>query len=351
MQYQQTKKMYMKNIVGLVLSFIFSITVVFAQQNTVANLIAEGVKLHDRGDYSGAIEKYKQALKIDKNSQQANYELASTYYAYKKFDESLTYCNKVIAANNGYVDQAYILKGSILDESGKHTQALKTYKEGIKKYTNNSLLYYNLALTAFNLKEYKDADNALMKGLKINPSHASSHLLLGYSMSVQGNRIKSILALGNFLMLEPTGKRAESALALYEDELNKHVKNNDSGGVNITVPFSKKDEEFSSADLMLSLMQSSNNNEANKGKSKYELLAENMKSLFSMLGELKKENKGFWWEFYVGFYNALNNAGHTETFCYYINQAKKDNSVYTWLQDNNKKYSDFSNWYISYKRN
>lgn len=340
----------MKKILGLALGFIFCFNALLAQQNAVAGLIAEGVKLHDRGDYSGAIEKYKQALKIDKNSQQANYELASTYFAYKNYNESLTYCNKVIAANNGYVDQAYILKGSILDVTGKHELALKTYKEGIKKFANDSLLYYNLALTAFNLKEYKEADDALMKGLKINPSHASSHLLLGYSMSVQGSRIQSILALSNFLMLEPTGKRAENALSLYEDELKKHVKDNDSGGVTITVPSSKKQTAFSTADFMLSLLQSSNNNEANKGKSKYELLAENMKSLFSMLGELSKENKGFWWDFYVDFYNALNNAGHTEAFCYYISQANKDNLVYTWLQANNKKYMEFSNWYIAYKR-
>ncbi|HQW84863.1 MAG TPA: tetratricopeptide repeat protein, partial [Ferruginibacter sp.] len=273
----------MNKIIGITVWFIFSFTVVIAQQNTVASIIAEGIKLHDRGDYTGAIEKYNQALKIDKHSQQANYELASTYFAYKKYDESLTYCNKVIAANNGYVDQAYILKGSTLDITGKHTLALKTYKEGIKKYANNSLLYYNLALTAFNLKEYKDADDALMKALKLSPAHASSHLLLGYSMSMQGYRIKSILALSNFLMLEPTGKRAESALALFDDELKKNISVKDSTETTITVPVSKKTDAFSSADFMLTLLQSSNNNEANKGKTKYELLSENMKSLFSML--------------------------------------------------------------------
>lgn len=342
--------MYMTKIIGLAVWFTFSFTVVIAQQNTAAEFIAEGIKLHDRGDYTGAIAKYNKALLIDKNSAQANYEMASTYFAYKKYDEAINYCDKVIAANNGYADQAYILKGSAQDVTGKSADALKTYKEGIKKYTNNHLLYYNLALTAFNLKEYKEADEALMKALKLSPAHASSHLLLGYSMSVQGNRVKCILALSNFLMLEPTGKRAESALTLFEDEFKKNVTASDGGAVTITVPDSKKTDEFSTADFMLSLLESSTNNEANKSKTKYELLTEKMKSLFSILGELKKDNKGFWWDFYVDFFNTLDSKGHTEVFCYYISQAKKDNTIYNWLQDNKKKYEAFSFWYISYKR-
>lgn len=75
-----------------------------------------------------------------------------------------------------------------------------------------------------------------------------------------------------------------------------------------------------------------------------------MESLFSMLGELKKDNKGFWWDFYVDFFSTLYSKGHTEAFCYYITQAKKDNTIYNWLQNNKKKYAAFSNWYVSYKR-
>lgn len=76
--------MHINKIILLAVWFTFSFTAVIAQQNTTAEFIAQGIKLHDRGDYTGAIAKYKKALLIDKNSEQSNYELASTYFAYKK---------------------------------------------------------------------------------------------------------------------------------------------------------------------------------------------------------------------------------------------------------------------------
>ena len=115
-----------------------------------------------------------------------------------------------------------MLKGSAQDIQGKAQDAVKTYQEGIGRFLKNHLLYYNLALISFNLKDYKTADESVMKSLKINSAHASSHLLLGYSMSTQGHRVKCILAFSNFLILEPTGKSAVQALDLMEKEFKNH---------------------------------------------------------------------------------------------------------------------------------
>ena len=111
--------------------------------------------MHDKGDYEGAIQFYKKALQSDKNSIQANYELASSYLAIKNYANTLKYADKVIARNLDYVDQAYILKGSALDLMGRKPEAINTYRLALKKYKTNHLLYYNLALTSFNIKNYK----------------------------------------------------------------------------------------------------------------------------------------------------------------------------------------------------
>ncbi len=326
------------------------LTFSFAQSNAASDVIKQGIKLHDKGDFDGAIQLYKTVLQTNSKLPQANYEIASSYFGLKDYENAIKHCNVVIEVNIMYTDQAYILKGSALDLMGKSVDAVKTYKEGISKFPDNYLLYYNLALTSFNLKKYNDVDEALMKALTINPAHASSHLLLGYSMSTQGHRVKSVLALSNFLLIEPTGKRAVSALDFLENEFAKGVKKEDDNSVSITVPIQKKSDAFGTAELMLSLLESSKQTEANKNKSSHESFAENLKSLFNILGELKKDNKGFWWNFYVDFFYTLSNKNHVEALSYYIMQAKNDNTVYTWLQQNKDKYEALADWYSNYKR-
>ena len=328
-----------KNIGFLVLLVSFC-SGVFAQGN---NFITEGIKLHDRGDYTGAIEFYKKALQSDKHSIYATYEMASSYLALKDYTNTLKYANQVIARNLDYVDQAYIVKGSALDLMGKKAEAINTYKLALKKYNKNHLLYYNLALTSFNIKNYKNADDALQKALKLNPLHASSHFLLGLSMITQGKRVQAILALYNFLLLEPKSKRSASALLALEDEW-KNTGKQKAGSKSVPA---EKEDQFSTATLMLDILEAAKNNEANKNKPVITLLAENTNIFFTVLGEAKKDKKGFWWNFYVDYFYTLAGNHHTEALCYYITQSR-DDAYDVWLKDNLPKMEALSEWYIKY---
>ncbi len=337
----------MKKLVVLLICFSYVFQPVFAQEAAIKSLVNQGVKLHDEGEYVDAIVMYKKALVLDKRSALANYEIASSYFAEKNYTNCIKHCNVVIDVNKEFVDQAYILKGSAQDILGKPRDAVSTYKKGLQKYKENYLLYYNLALTSFNLKEYKDAEDALQHSLRLNPSHASSHFLLGLTMLMQEQRVKGILAIYNFLLLEPKSKRTASALQALDEELQKGVKKDGENSVTITIPSNKADDEFSAAELMLGLLESSKSNEANKNKSPQELFVENTHSLFTILGELKKDKKGFWWNFYVDYFYTLADNKHTEAFCHYITQSKGENYT-TWVQDNLPKLEAFSEWYLKY---
>jgi len=326
----------MKKIIGFLPLFILLCSGSFAQEN---NFITEGIKMHDKGDYEGAIEFFKKALQSDKNSIHANYELASSYLALKDYTNALKYADKVITANIDYVDQAYIIKGSALDLSGKPLEAIKTYNLALKKYNKNHSLYYNLALTYFSLKQYKDAEEVLIKALKLNQLHASSHFLLGLSMARRGERVKSILALSNFLLLEPKTKRSASALQTLEDQWKNTAKQKSAGA--------KEEDEFNTGTLMLGILQSANDNEANKNKPVITLFAENTNTIFTILGEEKKDKKGFWWSFYVDYFYTLATKHHTEALCYYITQSK-DDTYDVWLKDNLPKIEALSEWYTKY---
>lgn len=331
----------MKKLIGFLLVALSLCSGVFAQEN---NFITEGIKMHDKGDYEGAIKFFKKALLSDKSSIHANYELASSYLAMKDYANALKYADKVIARNLDYVDQAYILKGSALDLSGRKPEAVNTYKLALKKFKTNHLLYYNLALTSFNLKNYKEAEDALQKALKLNPLHASSHFLLGMSMISQKKRAQAVLALYNFLLLEPKTKRSASALLALEGEW-KNVGKLKAGSKNL--PAEKEEDEFGTATLMMDMLEAAKMNETNKNKPDITLFAGNTNMIFTILGEAKKGKKGFWWNFYVDYFYTLANNHHTEALCYYITQSRGD-TYDVWLKENLSKMEALSEWYTIY---
>jgi len=340
----------MKNLIKAALLISLLGSTAYSQSPELQNFVEQGVRLHDKGDYNGAIEQYKKALLIDDKSPLANYEIGSTYFALTDYQKAMEHADKVIAANTSYLEQAYVLKGTVLDVMGKPDEAIKVYNEAIKSFPNKYLPYYNLAVTSYSIKEYKNAEEALKKSVTLNPSHASSHLLMGYTMDAQNSRTKSLLAVYNFLLLEPKGNRAKTACKLLDFLLKKNVKKDNEKSVTITFDPGKSSDEFSSAELMLSLMEAGKTTEKNKGKSEQELFSENTKSFFSILGELKKDNTGFWWDYYVDFFYAMTNDKHTETYCYYIMQSNDDEKINGWLKNNDEKVESLSNWYSNFKR-
>ena len=327
-----------KKIFGLFLIFSFLIITASAQE-VQNNFIIEGIKMYDKGDYEGALEMYKKALTSNPASVQAKYEMASTYLQLKDYTSAIKYSEKVIAANKDYADQAYIVKGTALDYLNKPQDAANIYKQALKKFPKTQLLYYNLALTSFNLKNYKETDAALQQSLKLNPLHASSHFLLGLSMVTQGKRVQGMLALYNFLLLEPKSKKSASVLQTLEEEWAK--------GKTKSASQKKEADEFYTADLMIDMLESAKKNEANKNKPAMFLFAENTNTFFTILGEAKKDKKGFWWNFYVDYFYKLATNHHTEALCYYITQSK-DGAYEEWLKDNLKKMEALSEWYTKY---
>jgi len=330
-----------------VLIFIFaSLTSALRAQEVQSNFIIEGIKLYDKGDYEGALDMYKKALASNPASVQAKYEIATAYMQLKDYTAVIKYAEKVIANNTDYVDQAYVLKGSALDYLKRPKDAAETYKQAIKKFPKNQSLYYNLAVTSFGLNDYKQTDDALMRSLKLDQLHASSHFLLGLSMITQGKRVQAILALYNFLLLEPKTKRSSAALQALQDEWKKGTVKEKPASKTEPV---KEEDEFYTAGLMLDVLESSKNDEANKNKPELVLFTENTNTFFNILGEAKKDKKGFWWNFYVDYFYTLATNKHTEALCHYITQSK-DSTYDAWISDkaNLIKMQALSDWYTKY---
>lgn len=338
----------MKRFIYLLLALCVVTFSALGQESKVRQHIQEGIKLHDSGEYKKAIDEYKKALKVDPKNPGVHYEIASSYFAMKNYKKAIEYSDNVIGSKSEFVDMAYIVKGSALDLLGKPKDAIKSYKKGIKENPDSYMLHYNLALTYFNQEDDKNAEESCMKAIELNRSHPTSHLLLGSIMHAKNKRVQTLLAYYHFLMLEPTSERAKGVYAALVELQQKGVSKEDNNTtvINISMPDKKDGDEFSAAELMISMLEASKSLEENEGKSEEVLFYENTESFFTILGELKDKQKSFWWETYVDFFYAMVNAKHTEAFCYYISLAKEDTEEVTdWLEDNEDKIEEFSNWY------
>ncbi|MFN8284016.1 MAG: tetratricopeptide repeat protein [Chitinophagales bacterium] len=320
-----------------------------ADSSDFAEIIEHGIELYDKGDYKGALDLYKLAQKIDTKSGLLNYEMASTYYAMKDTAKAIEHCKKSIASADKLNDQAYVLYGTILEAKGNVKEAIEQYKAGIKIYPNSSILYYNLALTSFNNYDDKSAEENAKKAVTLNPLHASSHLVLGYTMVSQKKRVEAVFAFYNFLLLEPTGQKAEKVYKELSKQLSRGV-SYDSTKTLITMPKNESNETLRNADIMLSMIAANNNSAENKAKPSAILFYQNTKTFFAYLEQLKPKTPDFWSKYYVNFYTAMNKAGHTEAFCYYISQTKYHQDISFWLKDNKKKTDALKSWNAKFVR-
>ncbi|MCV9389059.1 tetratricopeptide repeat protein [Reichenbachiella ulvae] len=335
--------MYWKRVVLFCL--ILNGTSAWAQK-TMEEYVKEGIDYHDRGQYDLAIEAYQQALAINENSDLVNYEIAMTYHFAKQYDKALAHADKVIQLNEKYLIPAYTTKGNCLDAMGQSEEAIKTYQEALARLGDNYLLYYNMALTYYNMNRSEASEAAALQAIRINPKHASSHLLLGYLLRDQEKKVQSILSLHYFLFLEPHSSRSKGAFDLLTDQFYGNVEKG--GGSDVTINLSSgsldKKNEFGSAELMISMLAASNNLEENKDKSTEELFVSNSESFFKILGEIKKKKyRGLWWEFYVPFYYDMAQTWHLETYCYYISQSDNPEAQ-AWLKANTKRLDLFNAW-------
>lgn len=314
----------------------------FAQETSFEQFIEKGIALHDAGDYENAIKEYEKALELEPNSGTAHYEIAYSYFLKGDYKCAVRYSENAIGLETDNQLLNYIMLGNALDMLGKQKRAIKVYEKAMKEF-DHYLLSYNYALTCLKVDKVDKAYEAILKAIDHNPSHGSSHLLLSEIMDIKGERIKAILPLYYFLLLEPNSERSVTEYERLKSYMDFGVERTSLTDINVSVNING-DSEFSAAEMMLSLESAANSIPENKDKSELELFAENNESVFSILGELKKDNKGFWWEFYVPMFADFAEADLVEPFSYYISTSQGEEAT-TWLAENKEAFNRFKKWF------
>jgi tetratricopeptide (TPR) repeat protein len=313
-------------------------------KSAVPDLIKEGVQLNDQGNYAGAIDKYNQALKIDPDNTQANYEMAFSLFASGKGNDGVPYVEKTIkgSASPSLTAASYDLLGSIYDQDHKSDKAIDAYKKGIEVNPKYQRLHYNLGIAYFRNKQYPEAEASAIEAIKLDPKHASSQRMYALVAFHQNKRVPALMAFCNFLMLEPQTARSAEVFGNIQHILQGGVLKDDKGNNTILVS-TKDNKENGSLNLAISMVTVSAQQKKLAGM---DLLEYELKSIFTIAGEqsTKKTDKDFFWKFYVDYFYQLSQSGNMPAFTRLISLSANSDTNTKWMSDNEKLVKDLNNW-------
>lgn len=331
---------------SVVLVFLIFSTMGFAQKGEINEFFSQGLLYQEEGRYSDAVVALKRVLTFDKEHSNALLEISYCYLEMKMADEALHYSAKVIKKEDDNLLAAYLINASAYELKGKMKASMKQYRKAIKIFPTSSLLHYNLALTYLNTNQFDLAEASAIRTIELNKDHASSHLLMAHIMYSKGERVKAMLALYYFLLLEQDTDRSVLAYEMLSQLWTQGV--NREGMRQMYLAKSGVDETgFGSVELALlddEKEQEEDILENEEENSRLKQFVWDTKKLFSIMTTQKKSKNDFWWGFYGEFFSNAQKLQVDEALAYYVSNCKYKALVLVWLSDNYKKFDAFNSW-------
>jgi len=337
---------------------VFSSSSLCAQQKHAADeLVNKGVVLQDKGEVDSALSEYNQALSIDKDNLLVLAEMAYSLVAIEKYDEAINYAKKAIKTHprDPVLQSVYVSYGNALDGLGKTDKAIDIYNDALKLYPEYYQLYFNRGICQNKLHKTEDAILSFQRSAELNPNHPGTQNALGLLL-YSTTRIPSLFAFCRYLILSPNGKRAGENLNIIETIMIAHVEKSDDKNVTIEVTpemlnpnKGKQKNNFSSAELMLSLNSALDSDSSNIRKSAVEKFIRKFSDLCGYLKEIDKDNYGFYWDYYVPYFTEMNDRNLLEPFAYIVFASSKNEEVTAWLTSHKSEVTVFYKWSNEFK--
>ncbi|WP_448700379.1 tetratricopeptide repeat protein [Mucilaginibacter sp. AW1-3] len=327
----------MKIISKLFFALFILCCVHFPAKAQNADLIKQGIELHNQGKYAEAIDKFNEVLKTDAENSYANYEMAFSLYAAKKPKDAIPYLQKAVRSDNTSLRvTAYSLLASIYDADNQSQKAIETYNQAIKINPDYPQIYYNLGLAYSRNKQYAEAESSAIEAIKHDPKNAASQRLYALATFHQNKRINALLGFCSFLLLEPTGPRATEAYGNIQHILQ--------GGVlSGTSSSAQQDKETNSGNQSIAQVVKSGQAKKLTGA---DLLEYELKGIFNLAWQLseKRTDKGLFDHFFAAYFYKLAQSNHMPAFTHTIVLGNNTDDSSKWAAGNPAQVTALMDW-------
>lgn len=154
--------------------------------NSAKSYYVRGLSKFDKGDVSGAISDFNQAIQSQSDYAEAYFYRGLAYFDLKNLPKSIADYNKAIDINASYID-AYYNRALILSLMGDKPSAIADYTQVIRLDRNFAAAYNNRGLALLELGDQKQAIDDFNQALQINPGRANSYFNRGLALFRIGN--------------------------------------------------------------------------------------------------------------------------------------------------------------------
>lgn len=328
-----------------------------AQSAKARALIDEGVALHDRGDYAGAVRRYQEVLAADPGDLIALHEISTTELTWGHYKEAIEYARAGLRCPSPYRMMFFVTLGSALDDLKQPGEAAAAFKDGLKEAAEierggqpgprharaKELLLYNLAMCLLRDGHADESRGYAEQAALILPDHPSPYLVLGVAHEQLGNRIPAVLALLRFVALEATSDRAKQASKQILELLDAGVDRN-KRVIKVNMPTGNNSEgDFQGADMLLSLVSAAGDGQAPATRVKQ------LEALASLLSEKPSTAKSFTVLHNARFLRAVEKEKFVEPLAQLVMALDGNDVAITWVRANSRRVAELVNFARSFK--
>lgn len=170
-----------------------------------------GIALDGLGEYDGAINSYRNALKLQPNMPDLHFNLGIVLSNLNRFEEAANSYRKAIALNPKFYE-AYGNLGTLMQKQGKLEEAVASYHKAIS-INPDARGYFNLGTALRDQGKLDEAIKSYQQAIELFPNYADAHSNLGETLRDQGNMQEAIKSYQNALALNPNHPSANYNMA------------------------------------------------------------------------------------------------------------------------------------------
>ncbi|GAB2770242.1 MULTISPECIES: tetratricopeptide repeat protein [Hymenobacter] len=303
---------------------------------TSRQALSEGIALHDKGDYAGAIRQYLLVPSSDSGYVQVQGELALSYSENKQYKEAIEVSQRAIALHLHDAQPYYVLAEA--EEALHHEEAtFRAYAEGLKRFPYSQRLWFNQGVSYDLVKQRPAALASWQRSLELAPHHPNTHYQLAWLALEQGQTARALISLLTFLALSPDGENSQQALILAERIATNVQEVEEKDREKPFVP----NEAFQELDLLITSKVALQKGYQSKVKFDAAIVkqAQLLVEKFPAAGPHEQD---LWLRAYGPMVEALRRNDNLTSFTYLILLSAEDKKAAQWVKSNKSKVERMS---------